>query len=85
MLKNCEHCGKPFNAVRINVKFCSSQCRNQNYKLNYKSPYNEKEGKKMSRIAELNALAREQGLSYGRYVAKLYLEEQKRLEARKRK
>ena len=78
MLKECEHCGRHFNAARINAKFCSKQCRDRDYKQRLKSPYNEKEEKKMSRIAELNALAREQGLSYGQYVAKLWLEQQRR-------
>ncbi|MBR1729187.1 MAG: hypothetical protein IJ728_06640 [Selenomonadaceae bacterium] len=27
----CQACGKPFNAIRSNVKFCSDRCRKANY------------------------------------------------------
>ena len=78
MLKKCEHCGGHFNAARINIKYCCRSCRDKAYRERQKSPYNEKREKKMDRICEINEKARAEGLSYGQYVGKLWLEEQKR-------
>lgn len=80
MIKNCELCGGKFPAARRSVKYCSDVCRKEAYRRSAaertKSPYNDKTERKPDRIAEINKLAREAGLSYGQYVAQLYLKEQ---------
>ena len=83
MLKNCEICGGKFAAARRTVKYCSDVCRKEGNRRNAaersRSPYDKTEKEKRpDRIAEINKLAREAGLSYGQYVAKQYQEEQKR-------
>ena len=81
VLKKCECCGENFYAAKRSVKYCSDPCRRemmrQQARERNKSPY-EKREKKMDRIAEINQKARDAGMSYGKYVGMLYLEELKR-------
>ena len=32
MIVNCEHCGKPFEAVRSTARFCSAKCRQYSFR-----------------------------------------------------
>lgn len=82
MIKKCECCGESFPASRRSVKYCSDPCRKEAARKQAaersKSPYNDKPEKKPDRIVEINRLAREEGLSYGRYVAREYLKNKRR-------
>lgn len=81
VLKKCECCGENFYAAKRSVKYCSDPCRKEAIRKQTaernKSPYGKRE-KKMDRIAEINAKARALGMTYGKYVGMLYLEELKR-------
>lgn len=81
--KVCEICGKGFEGKA--QRYCSPECRYQAqlerqraYKVNFKKPqaevkeeHKKKRGrKKKLSLAEINELARAEGLNYGQYVAK---------------
>ena len=69
MIKYCKYCGREIENPKNNSKFCNDECRE-----NYKNP------PKKSKINEINAEAKAAGMTYGKYVAKKYLEDQKRKE-----
>ena len=78
VIKKCEMCGGSFPASRRSVKYCSDPCRKEANRKHAaertKSPYEKKEKEmKMDRISEINALARAEGLTYGKYVAREWL------------
>jgi predicted nucleic acid-binding Zn ribbon protein len=81
--KNCLICGKPLTGT--NKKYCSAECRYQAQLqrqrsanlIEYKKPKAEatppkKRGrpKKKQSLADINKLARAEGLTYGQYVGK---------------
>ena len=72
----CKVCGKEFERKTSAQKYCSEKCRNDAYYEKYKSPYNKKEEKKIPSLIEMNRLAKEQGMTYGQYVATLYKQSQ---------
>ena len=82
MKKKCEICGVKFETHRKNAKYCSDACRKEANRKNNaeknKSPYEKKEERRLDHLAEINQRAREAGMSYGKYVGMLYLEEMKR-------
>ena len=83
-IKVCEICGKKLNGFK--KKYCSDECRYKSqlerqrnkYETELKSIYSEEKTLKKKRgrpkkkisLAEINKLAREEGLNYGQYVAK---------------
>lgn len=85
MIKNCVMCNKEFEA-KGNVVTCSAECnkkrkriQNRDYarKVRGSSLATEKQKKvykrvqlQLKNIAEINALARKAGLTYGEYVAR---------------
>lgn len=74
----CELCGEKFLSYRSNIKYCSDACRNE-AKKGYDSVKRQR-GEvttPSSTLAEINQQARDAGMSYGQYVAKLYLEEKR--------
>lgn len=78
----CENCGEKFISHRSNVKYCCNDCRyeahilkNRQYKQEHKGEY--KPDVIRSSLAETNQAARDAGMSYGKYVAQLWLKEQK--------
>lgn len=60
----CKYCGKEFQA-KVHRDFCSSGCENA-YRANRKANNN----KNMKEIIRINELARNEGLTYGQYMAK---------------
>ena len=60
----CAWCGKHFDTDRKR-KYCCDECR---VKANRNKPTRRKKPKLT--LAEVNALARKEGLNYGQYVAK---------------
>ena len=64
----CKTCGKPFSPTKEHRKFCSAECKK-------KAKYPQKEEKpkpfKKISISEITRIAREKGLSYGKYVEAL--------------
>lgn len=66
----CRYCGKDFVPNRKHVKFCSDSCRNRfanrrGSRLWFQSSLPET----LSELAQEEAMAREAGLSYGKYQA----------------
>lgn len=61
---SCPICGKSFIKKAKNQKFCSIECR----KLATPTKEPKKVKKQMSDLAEVNQMARKQGLTYGMYV-----------------
>jgi ribosomal protein L20 len=82
-MRKCEWCKKDFEPPRRCTKYCSSECRKaavakaateRAEKRKLKDLENarkklERNADKLS-ISEVNALAREEGLTYGKYLAK---------------
>lgn len=80
-VKECEYCSGKFVARRRSEKYCCATCQRTAYRERVtKSPYLEqkKQEKKPDKISEINAKAREANMSWGKYKAMLYLEEQRR-------
>lgn len=81
--KKCEYCKKDFYADRHQTRYCSMKCRRaaqeqrKKEKEKEQNNYIEKTDKKphKSNITEINRMAREAGMSYGKFVAKMYIEE----------
>lgn len=80
--KMCEGCGKTFMPKRTNQKYCTPECRGlDNKKVTARKPSGNKSGQQShlrpevqqsGRIAEINRMARKQGLTYGELVGKMY-------------
>ena len=82
-VKICEVCKEPFATNCGSQIYCSPKCRNRAAHLrnrNVYPVYNEQKQKpkRKSQVAEINRLAREAGMSYGQYTAKIFLEEQRK-------
>jgi ribosomal protein L20 len=81
MTKICQFCGKKFKAKRINSKYCSQQClyrrscavRYPQGKMAKIMREAQRANQKSLSIAEIVALAQEEGMSYGKYVNKYAL------------
>lgn len=74
----CENCGEKFISYRSNIKFCSDACRTA-AKKDYPS-VKRRRGEvttPSSTLDETIRQAREAGMSYGQYVAQLWLKEHK--------
>jgi hypothetical protein len=66
----CNFCGKPFTNKR-RKSYCSNECRLMaNGRCARPKPKDKKAEKPKVSIAEVCVLARQQGLTYGQYVAK---------------
>lgn len=82
--KKCKSCGKPFFAPTHNTKYCSPECakaakkkrEHQYWEDKKEQQYDEKKDPK-SALSEINSLAIAAGMSYGKYVAMKYIEEQR--------
>ena len=71
--KTCGCCGKTFTPQRRNQAYCTPECRGLNRKPEVQQSKDSKpRGQQSGRIAETNRMAREQGLTYGKLVAKMY-------------
>lgn len=75
MTKQCEYCGKSFQAVRISKRFCCRKCIVENTKAKesrYDKPiYNPRK----STLTEKEMQARKLGISYGELQAMRFLKE----------
>ena len=75
--KNCQICGTAFIPQATSQKYCCRQCARQaEQESNRKSETkkkNKKFGQHQKAAAEIATKAREAGLSYGQYVAKMGL------------
>lgn len=74
--KKCELCGTEFLTNYAQKRYCSDACRaeaKRTQSLHYKEQ--KKKKKKESSFVEINRKAREAGMSYGKYVAMLHMEE----------
>lgn len=78
--RKCVVCGKKYTAIRGNQKYCGSECEKiatlkqvevRNKKL--KVERRRKKKKKNQDIIDIAIAAREAGMSYGQYVAKMGL------------
>lgn len=81
-VKLCEVCKQPFIPGTGGQIYCGKECRNRAAYLRYRDVYpvsneQKKKEKRKSRVEEINRLAREAGMSYGQYVAKIFIEEQR--------
>ena len=71
----CNYCKNYFETTCNNAKYCS-ECRKE-VRKNYISEYKKKEKlkkeleKKEVTLADVSRLAREQGMTYGKYVAEM--------------
>ena len=65
---SCEWCGASLPKDSTE-KYCSEECKKRATK--YKTPKNRGRKKKVLSLAEFNALARANGLSYGQYDEKI--------------
>ena len=88
-VKLCEICKQPFLAYRSSSLYCSKPCRNRAAYLRLRNVYpvyteQKKKEKRKSQVAEINRLAREAGMSYGQYTAKIFLERQRAESVRER-
>lgn len=74
--KKCEYCKKDFYAARHNTKYCGPACMKAAQKERDKERY-EAQRKELERpsLAEVNRMAREAGMSYGKFVAMQYAKE----------
>ena len=82
-VKICELCKQPFPTNNGNQIYCSPKCRNRAAHERNRNVYpvhteQKKKEKRKSQVAEINRLAREAGMSYGQYTAKIFLEEQRK-------
>ena len=86
-MKPCIICGELFQPSKINHNCCSQKCRKINFRMQTQS-YNErqleikranksikKEKTNHEKIADIAIAAREEGLTYGQYVAQQYISE----------
>ncbi len=64
----CLNCRKPLAAVK--QKYCCNACRLEAESLRTITGRRKRAKKKAHAIAEINAAARSEGLTYGQYVAK---------------
>lgn len=75
--KTCGCCGKTFLPQRRNQEYCTPECRGLNRKSEVQqSKHRRTEGQQSGEIVEINRMAREQGLTYGKLVAKMYAGQQ---------
>ena len=82
---NCEICGEVVITKSSRGKYCRDCAKDQhrlwmrNYKRTQliKKAANERKERKDYTIAEINEMARREGLTYGKYVAKMYCEKRK--------
>lgn len=68
----CECCEKEFTAMRKRT-YCSNECRYEANGRKRKQKPKSKKTKPKYTLAQVNALARSEGLSYGQYMAKYNL------------
>lgn len=79
----CQHCGKEFVAEYAVQRYCTTACQkaaNNEQRYARKSAYRQetkkvrRKGRHESHIAEINARAREMGMTYGQWQAQKQLE-----------
>lgn len=75
--KVCKNCGKIFHSGSPATRFCTPQCRNDDLdkKVIQRQSLKSRRGRKPKQpgvlsIAEIQKLAREEGISYGQYIAR---------------
>lgn len=76
-IRKCLICGKTYTAIRPNAKYCGESCADFAFKA--KRQEREKkakekrksEKKKTNSISEIEIKARDAGMTYGHYVAKM--------------
>ena len=79
--KECEWCGKEFEAYRDNARYCCIEHRRLAYRKRYEHKKykfeeckpKEKYPKKNDELVNKAIEARKAGMTYGQYVAQLYL------------
>lgn len=81
MTKICAWCGTPFDGV-TSAKYCSRECKRARERDQYRLEHNlesqrPKRHPGQREIAKLANTATRMGMSYGKYVASLWLEKQK--------
>lgn len=71
----CEICGKEYMGIKLS-KACSDECRKEQdrirsaiWKAEHKTGQNRRKKKEISELARINEEARENGMTYGKYVA----------------
>lgn len=69
----CEICGKEYMGIKLS-KTCSEECRKEQDRIKnaiWKAEHRTKSKRKkgMSELARINQEARENGMTYGKYVA----------------
>ena len=72
----CGGCNKEFISQKHGTKYCCDECRKAAQKQRDRER-NEKKDLKPPTVAEINAKARAEGMSYGKYMAMKYIEEQR--------
>lgn len=81
-LKECEWCGKEFDAYRDNARYCCIEHRRLAYRKRYKNKkytVEDTEPKKKypvknNKLVNVAIEARKAGMTYGQYVGMLYLQ-----------
>ncbi len=71
--KRCEFCGKEFEGEHNRV-YCCDECKKQGYreKDRRKRAENKRKRKSNQELTDVAALAKEAGMTYGQYVARIY-------------
>ncbi len=72
MQKKCKYCGKEFDATKSKRLYCSDKCKKSFWK---KKDIKRKHGVHMEKpnaaVVDIAVKAREAGMTYGQYVAKM--------------
>jgi len=79
VIKQCTICGASFETTNIHAKYCSDPCRKKASRKSYRQA-KAKEKEELERkknmqqsIIDIAVLARQAGMTYGQYVAKMGL------------
>lgn len=71
----CKWCGKYYTQEKNGQLYCTQDCYDNSYA--YRHPKKKKKKSNMQEIADIDAAARKAGMSYGKYVAMLMMQEEK--------
>lgn len=74
--KYCEICGRKFETKQPQARMCSDECRKIRA-VQWRAEHKEAGKLRKNKLNEVNRLAREAGMTYGKYVAMQYKEKLK--------
>lgn len=72
MQKKCKYCGKEFNSTKNDRRYCSDECRKKSQlEMSKKRRKGAHIKKPNAAVVDIAVKAREAGMTYGQYVAKM--------------